>query len=217
MSPPLPTFCPLSPPPVPPFLGNQQLCWKHEGTISLLPLASYARTTALLRRQMRHFWVYKLTDYGIFFQQMRKSLMPGQLHIQISYIHPQMQGCYTATQWNRWTVLKKGTKMWFSASCSQDNQDHSQWNIKRKEKINTKQLLSMEKCHFKRLSWKITKRWAKLIAGTSSSFSYITCYFLQLLLRKTLTQIHDAEQKWKKKINSSDVWKYLDNEKYRLQ
>lgn len=217
MSPPLPTFCPLSPPPVPPFLGNQQLCWKHEGTISLLPLASYARTTALLRRQMRHFWVYKLTDYGIFFQQMRKSLMPGQLHIQISYIHPQMQGCYTATQWNRWTVLKKGTKMWFSASCSQDNQDHSQWNIKRKEKINTKQLLSMEKCHFKRLSWKITKRWAKPIAGTSSSFSYITCYFLQLLLRKTLTQIHDAEQKWKKKINSSDVWKYLDNEKYRLQ
>lgn len=217
MSPPLPTFCPLSPPPVPPFLGNQQLCWKHEGTISLLPLASYARTTALLRRQMRHFWVYKLTDYGIFFQQMRKSLMPGQLHIQISYIHPQMPGCYTATQWNRWTVLKKGTKMWFSASCSQDNQDHSQWNIKRKEKINTKQLLSMEKCHFKRLSWKITKRWAKLIAGTSSSFSYITCYFLQLLLRKTLTQIHDAEQKWKKKINSSDVWKYLDNEKYRLQ
>lgn len=217
MSPPLPTFCPLSPPPVPPFLGNQQLCWKHEGTISLLPLASYARTTALLRRQMRHFWVYKLTDYGIFFQQMRKSLMPGQLHIQITYIHPQMPGCYTATQWNRWTVLKKGTKMWFSASCSQDNQDHSQWNIKRKEKINTKQLLSMEKCHFKRLSWKITKRWAKLIAGTSSSFSYITCYFLQLLLRKTLTQIHDAEQKWKKKINSSDVWKYLDNEKYRLQ
>lgn len=217
MSPPLPTFCPLSPPPVPPFLGNQQLCWKHEGTISLLPLASYARTTALLRRQMRHFWVYKLTDYGIFFQQMRKSLMPGQLHIQISYIHPQMPGCYTATQWNRWTVLKKGTKMWFSASCSQDNQDHSQWNIKRKEKINTKQLLSMEKCHFKRLSWKITKRWAKPIAGTSSSFSYITCYFLQLLLRKTLTQIHDAEQKWKKKINSSDVWKYLDNEKYRLQ
>lgn len=217
MSPPLPTFCPLSPPPVPPFLGNQQLCWKHEGTISLLPLASYARTTALLRRQMRHFWVYKLTDYGIFFQQLRKSLMPGQLHIQITYIHPQMPGCYTATQWNRWTVLKKGTKMWFSASCSQDNQDHSQWNIKRKEKINTKQLLSMEKCHFKRLSWKITKRWAKLIAGTSSSFSYITCYFLQLLLRKTLTQIHDAEQKWKKKINSSDVWKYLDNEKYRLQ
>lgn len=217
MSPPLPTFCPLSPPPVPPFLGNQQLCWKHEGTISLLPLASYARTTALLRRQMRHFWVYKLTDYGIFFQQMRKSLMPGQLHIQITYIHPQMPGCYTATQWNRWTVLKKGTKMWFSASCSQDNQDHSQWNIKRKEKINTKQLLSMEKCHFKRLSWKITKRWAKPIAGTSSSFSYITCYFLQLLLRKTLTQIHDAEQKWKKKINSSDVWKYLDNEKYRLQ
>jgi len=217
MSPPLPTFCPLSPPPVPPFLGNQQLCWKHEGTISRLPLASYARTTALLRRQMRHFWVYKLTDYGIFFQQMRKSLMPGQLHIQITYIHPQMPGCYTATQWNRWTVLKKGTKMWFSASCSQDNQDHSQWNIKRKEKINTKQLLSMEKCHFKRLSWKITKRWAKLIAGTSSSFSYITCYFLQLLLRKTLTQIHDAEQKWKKKINSSDVWKYLDKEKYRLQ
>lgn len=217
MSPPLPTFCPLSPPPVPPFLGNQQLCWKHEGTISLLPLASYARTTALLRRQMRHFWVYKLTDYGIFFQQLRKSLMPGQLHIQITYIHPQMPGCYTATQWNRWTVLKKGTKMWFSASCSQDNQDHSQWNIKRKEKINMKQLLSMEKCHFKRLSWKITKRWAKLIAGTSSSFSYITCYFLQLLLRKTLTQIHDAEQKWKKKINSSDVWKYLDKEKYRLQ
>lgn len=217
MSPPLPTFCPLSSPPVPPFLGNQQLCWKHEGTISLLPLASYARTTALLRRQMRHFWVYKLTDYGIFFQQMRKSLMPGQLHIQITYIHPQMPGCYTATQWNRWTVLKKGTKMWFSASCSQDNQDHSQWNIKRKEKINTKQLLSMEKCHFKRLSWKITKRWAKPIAGTSSSFSYVTCYFLQLLLRKTLTQIHDAEQKWKKKINSSDVWKYLDKEKYRLQ
>jgi len=48
-----------------------------------------------------------------------------------------------------------------------------------------------------------------LIVGCATSFSYITCYFLQLLLRKSLKQIRDVEQEWKKIICSSDVRSYL--------
>lgn len=63
----------------------------------------------------------------------------------------------------------------------------------KERKINTKLPLLLEKSHFKRLSWKNPECCAMLIISSSACFSYTTCCFLQLLLRKSLKQIHDVE------------------------